>query len=415
MQNRCNYEKKVSMFIPRQFGITSWVLVISVFWIASASGQDTAPVDQINDFLPYNVTGVVATETTQGSGAVVESRRVVASCAHVVFDDEIWSAAAGWTHENFFYRAWNGVGFPTEDFEQRLRGYVKWNSYASAVLGEDGTSPKAFQDDFVVYYSYTDLFDGTPPSRQQKSISALRSTADKIISGYPGGLYESGDPLEYRLHSTGIFNESLQVELGRYLLADGPSTGPGNSGGPVWVYDESRDAWGFAGVLVSGSEEALGDELDSIGVVGMDTKANRLFDAALKLSTTADSAPEEEVFTSSTDFPVEIPDGDRSGLGVNILATPSGKKVADAALSLKISHPAPEEDIQILLRGPSGKTVVVADRPRSAENGVFEISSRKISGFQNTRASGVWRIIVRDVYGMDVGVVDSLSLTLSTK
>jgi subtilisin-like proprotein convertase family protein len=67
------------------------------------------------------------------------------------------------------------------------------------------------------------------------------------------------------------------------------------------------------------------------------------------------------------------------------------------------------------LRGPGGKTVVVADRPAETASGVFEISSRRIEGFQNTQATGEWRVIVRDIYRQDKGSIESVSLELRTR
>jgi hypothetical protein len=294
-----------------------------------------------------------------------------------------------------------------------LRGYVKWNSYASMVLRRGGDSPQAFREDFVVYYNLRDLTEGALPVRAARAIPALRSWSDKRISGYPSGLYEEGNPLEYRLHSTGVFDDALTVEMGRYLGADGPSTGPGNSGGPVWVSEFGT--WRLGGVLVSGSERSLGDKINSIGVAALDAKANRLFDTAVTLGMFSMEELPAQGFAATGGFPREIPDGDRSGVVVRIPAMPTGRRVVDVALSLKISHPMVWEDVQILLRGPGGKTVVVADRPEETDDGVFEISSRPIAGFQNTKAAGEWRAIVRDIYRQDTGVIESASLELRTR
>lgn len=392
------------------------VLALLVVVAGLAPAQNSAPIEETEGFLPYEVTGLISTEVGEGSGAVVENPRVVASCAHVVFDEGIFSTAAGWTNENFFYRAWNGEGFPPEELERRLRGYVRWDSYARWVVNRGGNSDQAFREDFVVFYSASDLLEESSlPRRARNGIAALRSGGPKVISGYPGGLYEVGDPLEYRLHSTGIFKMPLDVELGRYLGAYGPSTGPGNSGGPVWVYDSTGSVWQFAGVLVSGTEEALGDFFNSIGVAAMDKAASRLMDTAIRLASDSNSARDPQVFTVSGGFPRSIPDGSRRGLEMAIPVSSSGKKVAEVALSVKISHDNPIEDLQILLRGPSGKTVVVADRPVPTSDGVFEIFSRPVAGFSGTRAPGTWKILVRDLYSLDEGKVDSVSLSLVTR
>jgi subtilisin-like proprotein convertase family protein len=156
--------------------------------------------------------------------------------------------------------------------------------------------------------------------------------------------------------------------------------------------------------------------MDSIGVVGLDKTANRLFDSAVRLGSDAASEADPEVFTASGDFPVDIPDGSKSGVAIPITVSPAGKKIVEVALSLKISHENVYEDIQVLLRGPNGKTVVVADRPEpTTEDGEFEIAARPIEGFSNSRAAGTWKIIVRDIYSLDEGIVDSASLVLTTR
>jgi hypothetical protein len=401
----------------RRVANAGWTGVLAgVFGLAFAAGafaQNSVPLEGTGEFLPYEVTGLLLTDAGEGSGAVVENPRVVVSCAHVVFDDSIWSVASSWTHENFFHRAWNGVGKPPEENGRRLRGYVKWDTYGAMVYRRGGDSPRAFREDFVVYYNLRDLFDGALPVRASRAIPMLRSWSNKRISGYPGGLYELGDPLEYRLHSTGVFDDALRVESGRYLGIEGPSTGPGNSGGPVWVL-EGGD-WRLGGVLVSGSERRLGDKVNSIGVLGLDAKANRLFNTAVRLARFATGEPVPQDFTATGAFPREIPDGDRNGVVVRIPANPGGKRVDHVSLSLKISHPMVWEDLQILVRGPGGKTVVVADRPEETDEGVFEISNRRIAGFQNTRAAGEWRVVVRDLLSSDTGQIESVSLSLATR
>lgn len=403
----------------RRAGTAGWMTgllagVIGLAFAAGAFAQNSLPLEGTGGFLPYEVTGLVLTDAGEGSGAVVENPRVVVSCAHVVFDDTIWSLASSWTHENFFHRAWNDEGRPLAENGRRLRGYVKWDTYGSMVYRRGGNSPMAFREDFVVYYNLRDLFEGPLPVRATKAISMLRSWTDKRISGYPGGLYELGDSLEYRLHSTGVFDSALRVETGRYLGIEGPSTGPGNSGGPVWV-KESGD-WRLGGVLVSGSERRLGDKYNSIGVVGLDAGANRLFDSAVRLARFAVEEPMAQNYPAGGAFPREIPDADWDGTVMRIpVSVPAGRRVEHVALSLKISHPIVWEDVQILLRGPSGKTVVVADMPEETESGVFEISSRRITGFQNTRAGGEWQVIVRDILGLDTGTVDAVSLSLATR
>ncbi len=379
----------------------------SLVSLASLHAQSSAPIPQSPGLAyPDNRTGLVYSEVGQGSGAIVRHPRIVLSCAHVVFDDYLNSSASGWTSQTDFTLAWNGDTEPTLKDAAPLRGYTRFARYAQTSL-----NPKqfnlAFSEDFVAHFSYFNLTDSAPGAYWPNGVKALTSRDFKRITGYPAGLYADGDPLQHRLHRTPDFPTRMSVELGRYLGAVGPSTGGGNSGGPVWVYDIKAREWKFAGVLVSGLEKSQGDPDDEIGVVGADPAAWSLVTAAIQASGGAPAVKPVSVSTS-TALPAAIPDGSRTGINLPFDISGAGKRLSTLRLTLSSDH-AYASDLEVTLRSPSGRTVVVTSRP---ELDYIELTDREITGFAGQNPNGRWTLLVRDVAASDTGSITAASLSI---
>jgi len=373
--------------------------------LAGLFAQSSAPVPQ-NPAAAYpdDRTGIIYTEVGQGSGSIVSHPRIVLSCAHVAFDDYLNSSASGWTNLNGFKLAWNGDAEPSHESFLPLRGYTRFARYAESALNPKKAN-QAFAEDFVAHFSYFNLTDTAPATFWRDGVAALRSSAPKRITGYPGALYREGDPLKYRLHRTPDFTNRLFVEQDRYLGATGPSTGGGNSGGPIWVFDSKDGQWKFAGVLVSGLEVSQGDPANEIGVVGVNGPAWSLVTAAIKASGGA-PAPTALTFTTTTVLPAGIPDANRTGLRIPIDVVGAGKRLATLRLTLSTRHAYPN-DLEITLRSPSRRNLVITKRPKLDELFLYE---REIVGFAGEKPNGRWTLIVRDLAGGDVGAVTEASL-----
>lgn len=372
------------------------------------------PVDPAEMESPvFQATGIVESEMGEGSGAVAASRGTVVSCAHVVFDDYLKSGAAVWTNDNRFVRAWNGSRRPEKESSVPLRGYTRWAAYSDAVRSAGGESPTAFRNDFVVHYCYTDLIGGPAARIAQDGVKALTGDLPKLVTGYPGGLYEIGDPLEYRLHATGPFSSRMSRESGRYFGLDGVGTGSGNSGGPVWVKDAASADWILAGVLVSGTDFLEDGTGASIGVVAVDAAARSLVQAAVKLGQTV-VTPVEPVPFEAAGLPLSIPDNNRNGVSLAIPVSTSSKRAGRLALGIRITHPYPG-DLEITLRAPGrgrgGKSLLVA-RPVASGWEDLEWTSRRLTGFDTVNPSGTWRLTVRDLGPGDIGTIESATLFL---
>ena len=93
------------------------------------------------------------------------------------------------------------------------------------------------------------------------------------------------------MHSTGPFTRAFTVNTGDVLVISEVSTGHGNSGGPVWVYNSDRSEYWFAGVVVSGLTRSTGDSTDLAGVFGVDSSSADLIDKAIVAGGGAVAAP----------------------------------------------------------------------------------------------------------------------------
>jgi hypothetical protein len=242
---------------------------------------------------PYNFTGLIRAATGSsaylGSGAVARNPRVVYSCAHVVFDAKNLSLGSDpWLSEVRWNRAWYSSNSPSSTSGQLLRGYFYFVGYSNAAA-VNGNSLSAFDLDFVVHYAYENTAAGGYAGTWTDGVAQLKGSGSKLITGYPSGLYASGDTRKFLMHATGPFSRAFQTLYDDYLGANELSTGPGNSGGPVWVSDGTD--YYLAGVLVSGSERSLGNSTDSAGVYGIDSSSLALIDGAITAGGGAVAAP----------------------------------------------------------------------------------------------------------------------------
>jgi alpha-tubulin suppressor-like RCC1 family protein len=222
---------------------------------------------------PYQYVGMIMNATSDpyfyfGSGAVVGNSKLVISCAHVPFN----ATSLTWSTNNRWYRAYEGSSMPTPATGQVLRGYWKFASYASMVSANGSNSEEAFAVDFTAYYAYEDLGPGSAGFWYDGQ-AALASSASKAIVGYPMGLYSDGDWRQFLMHEAGPFNLAGTQYWNSFNEIVGVATGPGNSGGPVFVTNEAAltdadQGLRFSAVLLSlGTDPASGVSMSGVGAV----------------------------------------------------------------------------------------------------------------------------------------------------
>jgi len=305
---------------------------------------------------------------------------------------------------------WNQGNYPDVSIGTILTGYYYFSSYQMNVRRYGMDDPWTFQFDFVANYSATQNTAGGYAGGWVEDGKPYLTTGgfNKLISGYPAGRYNEGDPNEHRMHST-EFNVNMGVTRENYLGLDGVETGPGNSGGPVWVLRNGE--WALAGVLVSGTEY-LSNQWSSIGVCSLNKQGWGLITSALRRTGSTGELFKKRVALENV--PVEIPDQSsavRTFTVSGLVGVIQGVKV-----DLAITHPR-QGDLAVTLRSPSGQTVsllsAVVKRRSSRINLI--LSGKNVSGFKNLSPNGVWTLTVRDSYQRDVGSLQSGSLEITTR
>ena len=404
---------EITLFPCKIKSMKRWLMAWALLaWGFSSIGMGAlgypTPVDPANSATsPYLYTGLVSTPDSWGSGGVAVHPRLVLGCGHMnLTDTDTWHPAG---LIEWFWK-WNQGGEPTSGDGVALTGYYYFSNYRSNVLRYGMDSPRTFQVDFIANYSATrDLAGGYAGGWVEDGKKYLTTGGrSKMISGYPSGRYDSGDPDEFRMHST-EFSQNMEVDRENYLGLDGVETGAGNSGGPVWVWENG--AWAFAGVLVSGLEVAL-DGWSSIGVCAVNPGAWGLITSALRKTGTASGLFRASVPLANV--PEVIPDQSTASVTfpvANVVGVIQGVK-----LNLSVNHQR-QGDLIVTLRSPTGRTVTllsaVAKNKASKRNLVF--TSKTISGFSGLSANGIWTLTVKDAYRLDTGSIQSGSLEVTTR
>ena len=248
------------------------VVLLSLSATLLRADYASTPLDAaLTQQAPYKYAGIVVNDADsyRGSGAVVGNSRLVISCAHLPFNGN----TLVWSTDNLWYRAYESSAPLTNAAGQVLRGYWKFDSYASMVSAHGQNSDEAFAKDFTAYYGYEDLGPGSARFWYDGQ-AALVSPASKIIVGYPSGNYAAGDSRQNMMHGAGPFPLAFtQIMDGNYKIAT-VTTGDGNSGGPVFVADESSltdpdQGLRFAAVLLYGYDDISGGPIVGAGVLAV--------------------------------------------------------------------------------------------------------------------------------------------------
>lgn len=382
---------------------------------------------------PYQSTGYVSTTIGssgfRGSGVVARDRRLLYTCAHVIYERGRWASLVE------FARAYHGTSDPPQSKLQAARGQFYFTTYS----GSD--SDRDFNLDFAVAYAPAGRDFGPAVDVLLNAGAQIRSsTTTKMILGYPAQLDRNGAQGRYFQHQTGPFQTGLQRILENYHEATGISTGPGNSGGPVFVLQNG--AYVLAGILVSGGRNLMGAYILNESADGIATQAL----AAAGASPTP--APNPTPTPSPTPIPPRpaptprpsptprpqpspAPDPQPTTTAVHNFATsmlPDGRgrfvrkpmRVARFPRSLVAVQLSMEVettyagDLDVVLRSPRGRPLWLheADPENNAENLI--LSEEDLSEtYAGINPNGVWVLFVRDVFPGDRAIFQSSSLVLT--
>ncbi len=251
--------------------LTGSILSISQCLYAQHRASTPLPGYKVNEY-PFNMVGKVYTEDTGGSGTAI-SQKVVLSAAHVFFGDEI----LGWYPGSY---KWYLRLSPSTTRSSAViaRSYRYFSDYAEAARrfdpGDSTHSLEQFNRDVMCLIFYENVANG---GYAGWGSNRIYNSSDKMIVGYPNLNYSDSDPRNRTMHSTSLegsptfFNhvhyDDRLNNTRRLYRTDDLSSGPGNSGGPVYgliTFSDGTVDWGVVGITLGGltGEIALAAGID---------------------------------------------------------------------------------------------------------------------------------------------------------
>ncbi|HEY1123961.1 MAG TPA: proprotein convertase P-domain-containing protein [Haloferula sp.] len=369
--------------------------------------NSSLPIDEnLLTVWPYSLNGVVGASGVRGSGFIAQHPNLFITAAHVLYDGG-WKSAPTWSGQV------NSLDFPAVT-GITSRGYFRWASYSDEVTSSGRDSPDAFKRDVALAWSFIPFTSEEPATLDYQGASHLRSGIPSMITGYPALIDYTGAEGNYLLHTTREETTSYKGS-GNYLTATHISTGPGNSGGPVWVRGDDGN-WKAGGILVSGrpSEDGLN---------GFTSEIKTLFKAAepVLADPVRDLIPAAKVGSSlrmvSLKKPKTIPDGRPKWTRVplNIGNFPQGATIDSVTLNLTITtdHIG---DLVVSLVGPDGTSVLLHNSQGAGANDLVFDNEDLSSAFSGTSAgengviSGKWQLYVQDRLTGDIATVTRFQL-----
>lgn len=325
----------------------------------------------------------------RGSGAVARDPRLIFSCAHVFYENGIWA------NDYVFHRNYHRRAYPKVRDGIKLRGIRYFSSYTSNVADFGSDSNQAFASDFTVLYGNSNF--GTPVGWFSNGAAALRSGAPKQIVGYPAEIDFTGAPGFCYQHSTGSFTRSAYRVRGSFFEFDNVSTGPGNSGGPVFVREAATGKDLLAGMLVSGSRRTA-------GVVALDGATDALAAEALGLE------PQTQTFQNNQSF-VLVDGGDSyARRDFPVFGFSGPVESIRFSVSFSTSH---RGDLEVYLRSPGGKIAWIRRVSRDSARNLLIRDLNLDKVFKGVPANGTWRLYLRDAVTGDIASFQSASLRIT--
>jgi uncharacterized repeat protein (TIGR03803 family) len=256
----------------------------TTYFLADATvGTQPSPIsfEEITSGTPGAATyvGQLRSDSGSGTGFVVR-QRVVATAAHVVFDDATLSAATG---VQWLFQRQQGTYEPVP---QTPRGSYILSGYAAqrALDNNPGASSAASQnlDVAAVWFFEEDAGrDGFGGYLASDSLvnEWLVSDRLKTLVGYPLEDISAGN--QGRIHATAAADVNFTLANARVYLTDDITSKAGNSGGPLSVqYDDGR--YYPAAIYLGGTSQTR--------VRAIDSDVITLFDSAEESSNTGQNS-----------------------------------------------------------------------------------------------------------------------------
>ncbi len=386
---------------------TLGALILAGSPVAMAKPKTTFPV-KVDPVLvseaPFRFNGVVLTDEARGSGFCAWNQQAYFSAAHVVYSESGWGAPPLWV--------------PTVNEKEvnpdtaiQTRGYYRFNRYAE-IVDEQGASA-AFGKDVILGFAFKNLIPGSPAKLNLNGANDLRTDISKFITGYPAvEAYTDEETDGYFMHQTGPFNIPFSNSSNGSVATTLVTTGPGNSGGPVWTRNKKGTGWSAAGVLVGG----LPSESEVYAMSKDITALTRSVQPVIKRNPEL-PFPVRGVSASSLFFPYtqsqQIPDAAEkwSSYIVGVRGFGEGTVVKKVKLDLTI-RTAHRGDLQIYVIAPGGFTALIQNEDGAGKDD-FIVEDLDLSGnFVGIDPIGKWAVRVRDRLKGDIATLDSYRLEI---
>ncbi len=332
---------------------------------------------------------LVASGWYRGSATVTRDPRLIYSCAHLFYDSGQWAS------DYVFHRAYDSKNYPADGTGVTPRGFHYFSSYSSGVSAHGQDSNQAFASDFTVFYGNSSF--GPAVGWWPNGAQALKSSSFKRIVGYPADIDYTGGSGHCYQHSTDWFANTAYRVLGSYYEFSNVSTGPGNSGGPVFVQDDVSGNDYLAGILVSGTRTTA-------GVMALDLNTDTMAGYSLGLK--------DKTVTFSNTTPLLLPDasGSFSVRSVKVSGFTGAVQKLKLTLAVDTTH---RGDLEIYLRSPGGHIRWIIKRSGSTAQDLYLDNADYSKDFYGVSPNGKWEIWMRDALTGDRATFRNASITVS--
>ena len=250
------------MSVPVQDGQT--VVATATYYLASVTTGTQPSVLSFDTVtaggaLPYAYVGQIRSDVGSATGFVVKPR-VVATAAHVVFDDGSLSYVTGL---QWLFQRDRGTYEPVP---QVPRGFYVFEGYATqrTTEGTPGiSSPQSQNLDIAAMYFLEDAGRGGYGGYLASDLDNneyLLSSKLKMLVGYPvDGIAASR---QGRMHATPAANVTFALAFGRTFTTSDIRSAGGNSGGPLCVQADNGNYYPAA-IYLGGSGQTVVRAIDS--------------------------------------------------------------------------------------------------------------------------------------------------------
>ncbi len=361
-------------------------LMIAAAWPAAAQVTYSKRATLIEESTGY-LESYVAGDWYRGSGVIARDPKLIYSCGHLLYENGVWAT------DYTFYRAYNNGYSPEPAEGASPRGFRYFTAYSDNIEAYGGNSARAFAYDFTVFYGTSPF--GPAVGWWKDGGAALRSNRSKRIVGYPSWIEYTGAPGYHYQHNTGWFTQAAAQIRGAYHSFNNVSTGSGNSGGPVFAWD--NDNYYLGGILVAGSYRTA-------GVYALNKSSHGMASAAL--------GQKNITRTFHNTNAKRLPDA--GGSYVTRAAKVSGFSETITGLKFSLSVSTRRRgDLDIYLRSPTGRIRWVNKQSSRTADNITLTKANYTARFRGYAPNGTWKLKMRDAVAGTRATFNRFSVTVT--